>query len=150
VYRTGARYGLYPIKEECKEENYDVLLRRGKSVSVDMGIRDMLRAWRSANGRRATLLQRGRAYRQAQVGPWPTPHPTPGCFNLIPPKAAARLGGERPEFPQDERGMACSGEEVRRSSRADLKEGEKELTGLRALGRSFRKPPSFQCPHNYL
>jgi hypothetical protein len=59
VYRTGARYGLYPVKEECKEENYDVLLRRGKSVSVDMGITDMLCALGGANGRRATLLQKG-------------------------------------------------------------------------------------------
>jgi hypothetical protein len=78
------------------------------------------------------------------------PPPYPRVFNLIPPEAAMRLVGERPEFLQDERGMSCSGEEVGKPSKADLKEGEKELTGLRPLGRSFRKSPSFKCPHNYL
>jgi hypothetical protein len=80
VYRTGARYGLYPIKEECKEENCDVLLRRGKNVSVDMGITDRQCVLGSANGRRATLLQRGEGLQAGPSGPTAHPPPYPRVF----------------------------------------------------------------------
>jgi hypothetical protein len=79
-------------------------------------------------------------------------HPPPYAkvYNPIPPEAAVRLAVEKPEFPQGEGGMTCPGEEVGKPSKADLKEGERELTGLRPLDRSFRESPPFQCPHNYL
>jgi hypothetical protein len=80
VYRTGARYSLYSIREGCKEENYDVLLSRGKGVSVDMGIADMLCALGSANGRRATLLQRGEGLQAGPSGPVAHPPPYPRVF----------------------------------------------------------------------